>query len=236
MTKFTKGVLTTGILLAVGVGGYKFYQYADETGLIDKIRNSYVPEETRVKLEDFLKADANLGFVQINYDILNINKLTDEQIFDLISNPYETKDGKLVNNGIANTKLFKKLGGTIRENIKDPKICFKTSEVKKVLLELTNQTYKNKNEKLCVPSITRYNIKHVNLKVKNAKHESNGNYIVNYTLTPVDNFLYIQDKNYEGMDIYDHFDGTVTLGVSEDGRYYYVSNNYSKGTNLEYSK
>ena len=74
------------------------------------------------------------------------------------------------------------------------------------------------------------------MKVKNAKHESNGNYVVNYTLTPVDNFLYIQDKNYEGMDIYDLFEGTVTLGVSDDGKYYYVSNNYSKGTILEHSK
>lgn len=234
MTKFTKGVLTTGILLAVGVGGYKFYQYANENGLIDKLKNSYLPEETRAELEKFLGENDHLGFVQVNYDVLNINKLSTEQIYDLISNPYEMQDGKLTNLGISNTELFKKLGGTIRENINNPQVCYKMSEVKKTLLELTSQTYNSKKTKLCVSTVTRYNIKHVNLKVKNAKIE-NGNYIVNYTLTPIDNYMYIQEKHYEGMDIYDKFDGTVTLGVNDDGSYYYVSNTYSKGAVLEYS-
>ncbi len=233
MTKFAKGILTTGILLTVGVGGYKLYEYAKEEGWIDKLKNSHLPEKTRAEIEDFINEESNIGFLQYNYDILNVNKLDEDLIHNLLSNPYEmSDDGILSNPGISKTQLFKDYEGTIRENLRDPQVCFKTSIVKEVIHKLTAQTLDYDKSKVCVPSITRSNIQYVHAQVKNVKME-NKRYVVSYTLTPVSNYFYVQDNKYEGLNIYDEFDGTLTLGKAEDdGRYIYLSNTFVKGTPL----
>ena len=68
MTKFTKTILTFGLLIGIGVGGKYGYDYMKDHGYFDDVVKTNVSAETVAEINDFLNDDYKERYKEIVFD------------------------------------------------------------------------------------------------------------------------------------------------------------------------
>ena len=66
-------------------------------GYFDDVVKTNVSAETVAEINDFLNDDYNIGFIQVNYEKMDLKDIKFDTIAYLLNNPYEKgSDGKLI--------------------------------------------------------------------------------------------------------------------------------------------
>lgn len=238
MTKFTKGILTVGLIVGLGLGGKYAYDYLEEKGYIDQIFHEDLKtnvEDTVVnEIEDFLNEDMNIGFVEVNYDELDISRLSFSTITSLLNFQYKIgDDNKIYKASFTETELYNKYNILYDTNIVNPKVCFNTVEIKEHLYSITNQyldvaSESNIEEGLCTTKVNNY-LYMYDLKVNVVYNEDN-KYTIKYSIKDINNAIYNQKYNYSNINI-KAYNGTVIL-EKIDNKYIFISNTVSGGYDI----
>lgn len=234
MTKFVKGILTTGLIIGGAYAAYYGYQYYQENKDSFHPDKSNVSEEKVREVREFLDSDENIGFLQYNYEEIDLNKVPDETLVTLILNPYQTDadDTSLYKKktvlAISQTKLFEKYKGELGSIEVLTSMCLDGSLVSSKLFEVTNQKI-NLPSKFCVSEYTN-NVKKVGVTINYVK-QTDDILNVNYDVISTENYMYVQKNKYQDLDIYDKFNGNVIL-KEVDGRYIFISNNLKNNKKL----
>ncbi len=237
MTKFTKGIVTTIILVGVGIGGKYGYDYLKEKGVFDKVETSNVSENTVIELQDYLNESMNIGFVQINYNKLDINSANLKTIISLLYNPYEKgSDGTTTEIKNIETNFYKEYVTKYDTNLMSPYVCVDVPKVNEYLYSVTNQQVdsfeeytNNETNDVCVSKIT--SIIYMYDLVVNKVTQNSNKFVIEYTIKNLDNLLYNSKYNYGDLNI-KKYNGTVILEKTADNRYIYLSNNVDGGKNF----
>lgn len=234
MTKFVKRILTTGLIIGGAYATYFGYQYYQENKDSFHPNKSNVSEEKVREVRDFLDSDENIGFLQYNYDEIDLNKMPDETIITLILNPYQTdaddtsfyKRKSLLS--ISQTKLFEKYKGELGSIEAFTSICLDGSLISDKLFEVTNQKIKFPS-RFCVNEYTN-NVKKIGVTINYIK-QTDDLLNVNYDIISAESYMYVQKNKYQDLDIYDKFNGSVVL-KEVDGRYIFISNKLKNNKSL----
>lgn len=231
MTKFKKLLLTILIISLVYFCYHYGYNYYIENK--DKINNilnknkSDVTDEEIDKITAFLSNNENIGYLQYNYNNIDINKLTIDRVVELNLFKYYMEENKnlIQYNLISDSYLFKKYDGTYNEN----KLCLNLNKINEKLIQITNQTYKSNNKTICINDYTS-NFTYIDpviIKVKANDDLLN----IDYTIKSVSNYLYVQKNNYQNLNIYDLYNGKLVL-KRHNNSYMFISNNIDNINNL----
>lgn len=231
MTKFTKTVLTTGLIIGTLVGFKYGYEYLDTHGYFDSFNKNSATENEIQDIEKFLNEDMNIGLLQYNYENLDINKVPSKTITYLLNNIYQKGSNDIyIKLSISNTKLFNEYHTTYLPDLLNRKICYDAAKMNEHIKLITNQ-YLDAFEsdiEICFTDIKSY-IYMIDVDVNKAI-KNNNVYTIDYTIKDAENLLYMQEHKYSSKNI-KSYKGTVTL-YNIDNRYIFVSNKVKNAKNL----
>lgn len=229
MTKFTKGIVFTGVFALSVVGGYKAYNYIKD--IYEEKETSNVSTEKINEISSFLNDSTNIGFIQANYDSLDLSKLSFDEVYKLLSNIYSFDDtGKLKKNNLNETNAYKSFKGDYITNVSNPKVCYNKEAVNTYLYSITNQKLNSSSNELCTTFVDLYTyIAKINITLV---RKTDNTYNIKYKAYDAENLIYIQKNKYEGMGIEKTYNGKVVLEYIDD-RYIFVSNTISNGKNID---
>lgn len=232
MTKFTKGILTVGLLIGLGVGGKFGYDYMKENGYFDNVEKTNVSAETVTEISDFLNDEYNIGFLQANYDEMNIEDLNFDTIAYLLNNPYEEgSDGKLIKREFIKSSIYKDYVLSYETNLLKTKICYDAVKINDYVYSVTNQYLKvlKDIDKICNSNTSAYiYMAYVDLQLV---VEKDNIYNITYNISDAENVIYNQKYNYSDIET-KYYTGKVVLEKTEDDRYIFKSNKLNGARNL----
>lgn len=232
MTKFTKGILTVGLLIGLGVGGKYGYDYMKDHGYFDSAVKTNVSVEIVTEISDFLNEEYNIGFLQANYEELNMEDLKFDTIAYLLNNPYEEgSDGKLIKHDFIDSKIYKDYVLSYETNLLKTRICYDAAKINEYVYSVTNQ-YLNAlkdQEKICNSNTSVY-IYMNNVEVELVVAKDN-EYSVTYKISDAENIIYNQKYDYSGIET-KKYSGKVILEKTEDNRYIFKSNEINGARNI----
>ncbi len=231
MTKFTKGILTVGLLIGLGVGGKYGYDYMKDHGYFDSVVKTNVPAETVTEISDFLNDKYNIGFIQTNYEKIDIEDLKFDTIAYLLNNPYEKgSDGKIIKQDFISSPIYKDYVLSYETNLLKTKICYDALKINEYVYSVTNQYLNalNDKEQICNSNTSVY-IYMIDVDVELVVKEDN-KYSVTYKISDAENAIYNQRYNYTDIET-KKYSGNVVL-EKIDNRYIFKSNELSGARNL----
>lgn len=232
VTKFTKGVLTLGLLIGLGVGGKYGYDYMKNHGYFDEITKTNVPAETVTEIEIFLNDQYNIGFLQANYKEMDINNVSFDTITYLLNNPYEKgSDGKVIKHEFTDSQIYKDYVTSYETNLLNTKACFDAVKLNEYIYSVTNQrldALENTDNK-CISKLPNY-IYMIDVKTE-LVILNDEKYSITYKIKDAENILYNQKYNYTGIEV-KQYNGKAILEKTNDNRYIFKSNNVSGARNL----
>lgn len=232
MTKFTKGVLTIGLLVGLGIGGKYGYDYLKDHGYFDDVTKTNVPTETVEEIKTFLNDSYNIGFLNANYERIDINDIDIDTIAYLLNNQYEEgSDGKITKYEFTETKVYKEYVTTYETNLLNTRVCYDAVKLNDYIYSITNQRMDalENTAEACTPKLSNYiYMIDVEIDIVIAK---NNIYTVTYNIGNAENILYNQKYNYTGIKT-DRYNGKVVLERESDGRYIFISNEVKGARNL----
>ena len=231
MTKFTKTILTFGLLIGIGVGGKYGYDYMKDHGYFDDVVKTNVSAETVAEINDFLNDDYNIGFIQVNYEKMDLKDIKFDTIAYLLNNPYEKgSDGKLIKHEFISSPVYKDYVLSYETNLLKTRVCYDAAKINEYVYSITNQYLNvlNDQEQICNSNTSAYiYMTDVSVEVVVAKDNI---YSVTYKMSDAENIIYNQRYNYTDIETR-KYSGKVVL-EKIDNKYIFKSNEVQGARNL----